>query len=74
MKGSEKKSTADNGDGSRHNPVRSKDEILQLTMHRKSSMYNEWHPRIDIQKRQNKSQLPVNPYSFRQPSCYKNSN
>ena len=30
VKGSEKKSTADNGDGSRCNPVRSKDKILQL--------------------------------------------
>ena len=30
VKGSEKKSTADNGDGSRCNPVRSKDEILKL--------------------------------------------
>ena len=30
VKGNEKKSTGDNGDGSRHNPVRSKDEILQL--------------------------------------------
>ena len=39
------KNTADNGDGSRRNPVqRSKDEIL-----------TKWHPRIDIQKRQNKS-------------------
>ena len=28
VKGNEKKSTADNGDGSSHNPVRSKDEIL----------------------------------------------
>ena len=30
MKGSEKKNTADNGDGSRRNSVRSKDEILKL--------------------------------------------
>ena len=30
VKGSEKKNTADNGDGSRRNPVRSKDEILKL--------------------------------------------
>ena len=30
VKGSEKKNTADNGDGSRRNPVRSKDEMLKL--------------------------------------------
>ena len=38
VKGSEKKSTADTGDGSRHNTVRSKDERLQLDYVRKSSV------------------------------------
>ena len=54
VKGSEKKSTAD---GSRRNPVRSKDERLQLD-YVKEVKYVEWngtHPRIDIQKRQNES-------------------
>ena len=47
VKGSEKKNTTDNGDGSRRNPVRSKDEILS-----KGSQVctTEWHPRMTFRR------------------------
>ena len=73
VKGSEKKSTADTGDGSRRNPVRSKDEILLQLDYVKEVKYVEWYgtPGLTFRRgKTNHSYQQITIYSSRQPCSY----